>query len=276
MFRFYFTDTDGNNPYELDHVIEVLGLGIAPTEITQVNRGARVDGTAVTNIRYAPRPFTVQFDFLDPQGIVEMRELGSYFANNIPRSFWAQNDDDEPRCLTPVYLNDAVDFDVTDSPLKPMLMSFVAPDPWFKVFLPYTSVGFETPLLEFTLDIPAEGVEFSSTSDVSSKTNRGSKNADTIIRFTGGVEHPYVTNLTTGESLTVYRDIEDTAILEINSATGRVDVIDANGVRHNAFNYLGDDDDLIHLAIGENQIEYGASGTLGEMEVSAIEYYATV
>jgi hypothetical protein len=276
MFRFYFTDINGENEFELDYVIDVVGLGIAPSEITHVNRGYRADGTVVTNIRYSPRPFTVQFNIHDPNAVTQMRELGKYFANNIARSFWVQNDSEEPKCLTPVYLNDAVDFDVTESPLKPMLMSFVAPDPWFKKFIPFTSEGFEEPLLEFDLFIPAEGVEFSATSAQRSKINNGDKWADAIIRFIGGADNPYVSNTTTGERLVVERTIPETSTLEINSATGRVDIIDYDGTRHNAFNYIGDDDDLIHLAQGNNEITFGAGSTEGYMEVSAIEYYATV
>lgn len=277
-FRFWFTDLEGKNPLELKYVIDVVGLGVAPVELTTSSRALSNDGSVVTNARFVARPFTAEFDIRDSEGIEEMRRVGEYFGDNKPKTFFTQEDaDDEPKCLTPVYLNDAINFDVTDGVIKNMIMSFIAPDPLFKIIKPNSSEIYDEPSLEFDLDIPSGGVEFSVISSKLGITNNGSRNADTIIRFTGGVNHPTFTNETTGEHFSVSRNIAASEVLEINSATGRVDVIDSNGVRHNAFNYIGDNDDFITLAKGLNIISYTAiSGTTGALEVGIIEYYATV
>lgn len=275
MFRFWFTDTDTSNALELKRVVDVAGLGLPPVELSQIGSGT--DGTVVTNVKYGARPFTILFDTDDDNSLGEMRRIGEYFADNKPKTFWVQDDGDaEPKHLTPVYLSGAVNFDVTDKSVKEMVMPFVASDPWFKVNRPYTNERFEGGLLEFTLNIPEDGIELSDTYANGRKDNGGHKTADTIIKFKGGADHPYVENLTTGEKLTVSRKINVSQTLEINSATCRVEIIDADGTRHNAFNYIGDDEDFIHLARGANAIDYGAETTVGSMEVMSIEYFAAL
>lgn len=277
METFYFTDLDGSNRLEIENVVSVSGLGIAPALLTMADRGCDVDGGEVTNARYDTRPFSIAWDVYDPLAVKQMRAIGAYFAGNKPKTFWHKRDDDTPKCLTPVYLNAAVEWDLSSVPVKTLVMSFAAPEPWFKIILPYASATFEDGALEFPLSIPEAGVVLSAATYRLTSSNAGDKLADTVIRFVGGAVQPYVTNEATGESLSVNRTVAADEVLEINSATGRVDIIDAEGTRHNAFNYLGADDDFIHLMQGDNILTFGAgSGTIGYMEVGAIEYYASV
>lgn len=277
MEFFYFTDTDGNNRLELENVLSVAGLGIPPVILTMSDRGHDIDGCVVTNAKYDARPFTVAWDVGDPDAYRQMRNIGAYFADNKPKTFWHRRNEDTPKCLTPVYLNAAVEWDMSDMPVKTLTMPFVAPEPWWKIHLPYTSVTFEDAALEFPLSIPETGVVMSTATYNIPAANAGDKEADTIIRFIGGAIQPFVKNITTGENLSVKRTVAVDEILEINSSTGRVDIIDAAGVRHNAFNYIGSDDDFIHLVKGDNTLTFGAgSGTVGYMEVGVVEYYSTV
>lgn len=277
METFYFTDLDGGNRLELENVVSVSGLGIAPALLTMADRGYDVDGSEVTNAKYDTRPFSVAWDVYDPLAVKQMRAIGAYFAGNKPKTFWYKHDDDTLKCLTPVYLNAAVEWDLSSVPVKTLVMSFVAPEPWFKIILPYASATFEDGALEFPLSIPEEGVVLSTATYKLTSSNAGDKLADTVIRFVGGAVQPYVTNTTTGESLSVNRTVAADEVLEINSATGRVDIIGADGTRHNAFNYLGADDDFIHLVQGDNILTFGAgTGTIGYMEVGGFEYYASV
>jgi hypothetical protein len=126
------------------------------------------------------------------------------------------------------------------------------------------------------LEIPEEGIELSTTTTKLMVYNNGDVQADAIIRFIGPAVTPYIENKTTGEKIEVDRTLTEGDVLEINSQTGRVDIVE-DETRHNAFNFISDDSELLTLAPGTNEIEFGsAGGALGYIEIRGIERYASI
>jgi len=178
-----------------------------------------------------------------------------------------------------VYLMGGFETPIASSRLMPSVVQFMAGDPYFKNDIPATSAVIEEPLLEWPedgLELPEDGIELSATTTKLMVYNNGDVQSDAIIRFVGPAVTPYVENQTTGERIEVDRELDEGDVLEINSETGRVDIIDVDG-RHNAFNYITDDSEFITLAPGDNEIEFGsAGGALGYIEIRGIERYAGI
>jgi len=280
MQRFIFTD--GVQTLELEYVINVIGLGTPPVSITSTPKGWRQDGVNVQWAAYDARPFTVEFDVRADNyeaAAAERRAVIRFFADKQPkqliymRGAWAAY-------LYPVYLAGPYETPMREQRVLTGALQFIAANPWFKRDLAPSSAMIEVPLLEYPaagLEYPAAGIEYSSAETGLLVTNDGDVDADALIRFIGPATTPYVENTTTGQRIEVNRELAAGEVLEINSASGRVDIIDTAGMRHNAFNFITEDSSFITLAPGENHIEYGsAGGALGYIEIGGTEYYAGV
>ena len=126
------------------------------------------------------------------------------------------------------------------------------------------------------LEWAAEGNEFSTAEKALIVTNAGDAGAHTIIRFAGPAVNPYIENKKTGERVEVDRTLGVADVLEINSATGRVDIVEDEGTRNNAFNFITAESKFIELEPGTNHIEYGSAGGAGFVEVGGTERYAGI
>ncbi len=76
----------------------------------------------------------------------------------------------------------------------------------------------------------------------------------------GPIDHPTITNETTGEYIRVNTLIQEGERVEINTAFGkkRVELIDAEGVRSNIFNKIDIDSTFWSLEVGNNKVSYTA------------------
>lgn len=278
MQRFvFYSDTSS---IELRYVSEAEGLGVPPVDI-ESTKGYRQDGVTVHGVDYQPRVFTLSFgvkgkDFLAAAD--ERRKITRFFADKKPKKFVYMRDN-FTAYLYPVYLMDGYESPIASSRLMPGIVQFMAGDPYFKNDIPATSAVIEEPLLEWPeegLELPEDGIELSATTTKLMVYNNGDVQADAIIRFIGPAVTPYVENTTTGERIEVDRTLDEDAVLEISSVTGRVDIIE-DGERHNAFNFISDDSEFITLAPGMNEIEFGsAGGALGYIEIRGVEKYAGI
>ena len=275
MQRYIFSN--GVETLELHYVSAVEGLGIPPVDLIST-KGYQQDGVTVRNADYQPRVFSLSFGIAGKnylEATEERRAITKFFADKSPKTFRYERENFSAY-LYPVYLTGGYTTDIKRSRLIPGVMQFMAGNPYFKIDIPNTSILLEEALLEWVeagIEWPEAGVEFSTAENKLTVNNNGDIHADAVVRFIGPAVTPYIENKTTAQRIEVDRTLESGDILEINSATGRVDIIDSVG-RHNAFNYIGDSD-FITLAPGANNIEFGsAGGALGYVEVWGTEYYA--
>jgi phage-related protein len=280
MQKYIFSN--GNEEIELKYVSAVEGLGIPLADVISTKRHGQ-DGEVVSSVTYQPRVFSLAFGIAGKNYLAatdERRRITRFFADKKPKTFWYRREN-FAAYLYPVYLRDGYETGMTQSRLLPGIVQFVATDPWFKRDIAPTSAALETARLGWPapngLSWLAGGIPFSTAEKELVLVNHGDVDADTIIRFYGSAVTPYVHNLTTGLKITVNRTLGSTDILEINSATGRVDIISSDGTRNNAFNYITDASDFVNLAPGINAIEYGgAGGADGYLEIGGVEYYAGI
>ena len=100
------------------------------------------------------------------------------------------------------------------------------------------------------------------TSDsLASLYNNGDTPTPCIITLTGMMENPIVTNVTTGEFISVRRTIADNETLVINTKHGSksVTLIDSDDVETNALNYVTSTSKFFQLAPGFNTIRFTAT-----------------
>lgn len=272
---------NGREKIELKYVSAAEGLGIPTADVISTKRHKQ-DGETVGSVNYQSRVFSLAFGIAGKSYLAaadERRRITRFFADKKPKFFWYSREN-FAAYLYPVYLRDGYDTGTTRSRLLPGVMQFISTNPWYKKDIAPTSVMLEIPLLEYTesgLEWVEGGIELSAAENELALINNGDVEADAVIRFAGPADVPYIENTTTGERTEVNRTLVEGDVLEINSATGRVDIIDGTG-RHNAFNFITDTSDFIHLAPGVNQIKFGSAGAgaLGYVEVSGVEYYAGI
>jgi hypothetical protein len=265
---------------ELKYVSGAEGLGVPPVDI-ESTKGYRQDGVTVHGVDYQPRVFTLSFGIAGKNFLAaadERRKVARFFADKKPKKFVYMRDN-FTAYLYPVYLMGGFETPIASSRLMPSVVQFMAGDPYFKNDIPSTSAAIEEPLLEWPedgLELVEGGLELSTSTTRLSVKNNGDVQSDAIIRFIGPAVTPYIENLTTGERIEVDRTLDEGEVLEINSMTGRVDIIE-DDERHNAFNFISDESEFITLAPGQNEIEFGsAGGALGYIEIRGIERYAGI
>jgi len=274
--------SDGVNTLELEHILEITGFGTPPVDLTSTPKGWRQDGASVQWAAYQSRPFTISFDVRADNyeaAAAERRAVIRFFADKTAKQLIYTRKDFQAY-LYPVYLAGPYDTPMRETRVLTGALQFIAANPWFKRDMAASSAMIEIPVLEYPaagLEYPAAGIEYSSAETGLLVSNPGDVDADALIRFIGPATTPYVENTATGQRIEVSRELAAGEVLEINSASGRVDIIDTGGTRHNAFNFITEDSSFITLVPGENRIEYGsAGGALGYIEIGGTEYYAGV
>jgi hypothetical protein len=267
--------------YEIQNIKSVQGLGLPPVKLTSKTYWRR-DGLKVNDVGYDARIMTFEWDFDNKtfeEAATQRRSFMRFFADKGPRKLEYTRADGMTVYLYPVYLAAGSAPAMEEHANLPEAMQFIAENPYFKRNLVVTSVTLETPLLEWPdagLEWTEQGFECSSASNTLQSANEGDINADTVIRFYGPAVTPFVENTTTGQRFEVDRTLGASDMLEVDSASGRVNIIDGAGVRHNAYNYMTEDSELIQLARGVNQIQFGSAGGGGYIEIGGVEYYASL
>ncbi len=90
--------------------------------------------------------------------------------------------------------------------------------------------------------------------------NNGDVETPIRIEIPGYVETPTIKNLTTGEFIKIYTPIRANEKMYIDTSFGNksVVIIDDNGNKRNAFNYIDLNSTFFQLALGENLIRFNA------------------
>lgn len=128
-------------------------------------------------------------------------------------------------------------------------------------------------LFEFPFSIPVEGIALSEF--VGSRTgivpNRGNIETGAIIEIEAvhNIVEPYIVNITTGEKMTIRRELKTGDRIIISTIKGDKYIkSDCNCVESNIINYLTSDSSWIKLVPGNNQFNYAAVYGTDNMRVT--------
>ena len=141
-------------------------------------------------------------------------------------------------------------------------ISLLAPDPFFYDIL---KTGETMGILEGGLTFPLllnkdneEHTLFARRGYEVLMENKGDVPTPVYIEFYGAAENPIVMNNTTGEFIKVNKILESDEKLIINTAFGnkKVELIDGDGNRENAFNYIDLDSTFWQLQTGANMVDF--------------------
>lgn len=279
--RFVFEAANGKQ-LELKNIVDVVGMGIPPVQTANVGNGWRQDGSTVQAVWYDARVFTIMFDIsarMWTQAATERRNIVRFFADKAPKRLLCTRFDGQVLALDGVRLVAEPDHSLGQIPFLENTLQFISGDPYFNKRMAPSSIPLEVAVLEWPSDgmqFIDTGMEYSSATNQIVIVNNGDVPADTIIRFAGPAVTPYIENITTGARIEVSRELTATDVLEIDSKSGRVDIVDVYGDRHNAFNYLADTSDFIQLEQGGNMLSFGSAGGEGTLSVGVVEYYASL
>ncbi len=118
----------------------------------------------------------------------------------------------------------------------------------------YVDAGFEFPL---EID-EMEGVIFGTLLPYAFFENEGSLNAPVRIEIKGPATNPTIQNTTTGEKITLDREVLFGETLVISTRRGDifVRIIHEGGTTEDAFHYITPDSEFFQLIPGKNQIDY--------------------
>ncbi|WP_052363604.1 phage tail family protein [Geomicrobium sp. JCM 19037] len=138
-------------------------------------------------------------------------------------------------------------------------LELVAPDPfWRSVRISETPLAAFLGLFEFPFEFP---MEFGIQSDYAYINNDGDVPCPINIEFNGPAVNPTIENVTTGEYITISRDLLENETLRINTAQGSktVEITREDGTTENGWNYIRDYNiSFFDLIVGENEIKYSA------------------
>jgi hypothetical protein len=147
--------------------------------------------------------------------------------------------------------------------------SFVAPNPYYNGAMEqFTLAGFIGGF-GFPFSFPISFGDVGSTITIN---NDGDTVAPLLIQLNGPLTNPTLTNVTTGEVITLEQDIPSGYVLEINTEIGKKDITIINdlGVRSNGFQYVTPDSILFGLIVGQNTLTYTADFQPDETAVTVM------
>lgn len=245
----------GNPDYD---VLSVSGLNPAPAEINTTPVSG-IDGTRYNSARVGQRNIVIR---LNINGDIEDRriELYRYFRVKHTVRVYYKNEHVD------VYIDGYVETFENDffTILQQPQISIICPDPYFKS-MSETEIDFEnvTALFTFPFAIAAEGIPFSSLSEISSRYfNAGNVETGGIITFTAladGVINPVFYNNTNGTFFGVDITMQNGDVIEINTQRGEKSVkLTRGGVTTSIVGDRTSGSTWIVFEPGENEISFGA------------------
>lgn len=253
-------------------LLEVEGLESSDYDVN-ITSNSQYDGGILESKKIASRSITFSAEYTGKGDISEEREgLISFFnpkktgALIVDCGIGARKISYEVESfkIKQANINDPLGFSVT----------LICPEPYFEdvsnlqEVIAVWSGGLE---FEFSLPLSFKTRNSGETGGVSKEIIVGGHVETPLeIEFEGPAERPKVTNVTTGEFITVNQKLKENEILYINTAYGnkRVKIITNDKEERNAFNYIDLNSTFFSLSPGKNIIEYtNGDATLTEQNV---------
>jgi len=278
--KVYFTNSRGETILIDGHVKPLLlthieGTGGAPVEV-QMQKAPYQDGETYIDSLLGPRYLDIEGMIwaTTPGAIMDRRQRLNRVFNpklgigrlRLELGGWAYE------------IDAAVDSSVafpsrTKGPIQTFALSLVCPDPAWRNpdeetwTLASFVGGFSFPF-SFPLSFGSVGQEL----DIE---NKGDMDSPVLIRMTGPLTNPELENVTTGQRISITREIRAGETLEINTAFGQksVTIIDANGNRSNGFHYVSPASEFWSLVPGLNTVTYAATEESGNSSVTLSFYH---
>lgn len=142
-------------------------------------------------------------------------------------------------------------------------INFLCHDPFWYDFMEesYVFNAPYLPLFEFPFFSDSDSeIEFGLEQEEISIMNMGTVYTPLIIEFDGGIKNATLTNLTTGEYITINKELLVGEMLTIDTSFGsrKVKLQNTGGEESNGFKYITLDSKFLQLVEGENEIKYVA------------------
>ena len=254
----------GNDSY---NVVSVTGLTPAAANIN-MDALAITDGSVFNSSQVGGRNIVITVAYKGRPEDARL-ELYKYFKTKQPiRVYYATSSRD-------VYIDGYVetfDGDLFEQGQKAQI-SIICPNPFFRsVATNHIDFLATAGLLEFPVEFPEEGIEFSGSSPYSEKNIYNSGEVESgmqiSVAINGNVSNPIFYNLTSNERLGLNYDFENGDRIEISTLSGAKSVtLIRSGVEINLLNYIMPDTTWIALYPGDNIFTYTATAGRTYMDV---------
>jgi len=278
--KVYFTNSRGETILIDGHVKPLLlsrleGTGGSPVEV-QMQKAPYQDGETYIDSLLGPRYLSIEgLIWATKQGAVldRRQRLARVFNPSLGLGTFRLE-----LGHTAYEIDAAVDSPVafpdrTSKPIQSFAVSLVCPDPAWREPTDETWTlasfvgGFSFPF-SFPLSFGTVGQEL----DIE---NKGDMESPVLIRMTGPLTNPVLENVTTGQRITITREIQGGETLEINTAFGQksVTIVSASGSRSNGFHYVSPSSEFWGLIPGLNTVSYAATEESANSSVTLSFYH---
>lgn len=142
-------------------------------------------------------------------------------------------------------------------------INFLCADPfWYSTLEEFYNFNAPyVPLFEFPFfsDLDNE-IEFGMEQEDTTIFNSGTVYTPLIIEFDGGIKNATLTNMTTGEYITINKELLEGEILVVDTSFGKrkIRIHRVDGTEENGFKYMTLDSKFLQLQEGTNHIKYVA------------------
>lgn len=266
MFKLIFTNSAGDSvelfgrPYRL---MKVEGLGDVEADV-QMQKAPYQDGESLIDTALEPRYMSLELKIVgDDQADVEAkrRKLASVFNPKNKEGILVYESASVTRQVKAVA--ESIPFFPDGSAnrgrtFQKAIINLVCPSPFWQGILEGEQMSYLMGGLSFPLRL---GTSFSMRGFRRNFVNAGDVPTPIEIAFRGPAQNPTVRNVTTGEFITVNRELGENDILYIDTAFGekRVEIKRENGDMEEAFHYIDLDSDFFQLEVGMNMLEYSSN-----------------
>lgn len=188
--------------------------------------------------------------------------INSVFNPKLGEGYLIYKDDVKERKVKCI-ANKTPYFAVVSNVMNKCLVNLIANNPfWTDIFEENEEIAIWIGGMTFPFSFPVTFAKRTASRKL--VINEGDVETPVTITFKGPAANPCVTNTATGEYIKVKRVLSNTDTLAICTEFGnkRVEIIDGDGNRTNAFNWIDLGSSFFQLQVGDNVIEYISDNNL--------------
>lgn len=250
------------------YIISVDGIGVPQNELT-LKEVPLTDGAFVSDMRMPKRNIVISGKIIansEYSMFTARRDLiMSFNPKSKGRLYYYINIDSDTtkEFYIDCYVEKSIDPVNTKSGVEQsFLISLLCPNPFWKEVTPISEIGNYTDYFTFPfVSDYSSGFSFAQFEVNKTFTNYGDVDTPLKITFSGAAENPYITNVTTGETIKINKTIAvgEKIVITTDNGNKTVKIHNLDGSIVNAFNYVDLTSKFFKFIPGENIIEYGSS-----------------